>query len=106
MYTGKEENDYDNQNKDHNLGERVVLQLLESYKDDMFVLGFDNFFTSPRFLRTRISRKNGIAAIGTLRTSRQDVPCYLDLSKVRKKEKKKYALRRGNFFFELRGMFV
>ena len=125
MYTGKgtddileDDNDDDTcsrkdkkKDKDmyaYNLGEKVVLQLMEPYVCDNFCVAFDNFFTSMRLLR--ILFENGIFALGTLRVKRKDMPpIFSQLKKFPKHLKfkgKNYSLatkrkvsERGNFLF-------
>lgn len=55
-----------------NLGEKVVLKLMESYTHNSFCIGFDNFFTSLELLR--LLRENIIGAIGTLTMNHHDIP--------------------------------
>ena len=60
VYVGKESN-----TSEHGLGERVVLQLTEQYRDKAYRIFCDNLFTSPVLFKEL--HEHGLYACGTVR---------------------------------------
>ena len=89
VYVGRE-----NQQPEHGLGERVVLDLTTRYRGKHHQVFCDNFFTSPRLFKAL--HDHGIYACGTVRQSRRNFPTGL----------RNVSLSRGEGVFRQHGSLV
>nr|CAH7761067.1 unnamed protein product [Callosobruchus chinensis] len=89
IYTGKSA---DAEKGSYGLGEKVVIKLTYSLKNQKCLVAFDNFFTSVPLMEKLLN--DGIFAVGTVRTNRKNLPdIYKDKTKM----------QRGQFMFETKG---
>jgi len=89
VYTGKATDAEKNQ---YGLGERVVINLTTSLKNQNCIVAFDNFFSSIGLMEKLL--RDGIFALGTVRANRKNLPdIYKDKTKM----------QRGEFMFETKG---
>nr|CAI5851117.1 unnamed protein product [Callosobruchus analis] len=89
IYTGKSA---DAEKGSYGLGEKVVIKLTTSLKNQKCLVAFDNFFTSVPLMEKLLN--DGIFAVGTVRTNRKNLlHIYKDKTKM----------QRGQFMFETKG---
>nr|CAH7733294.1 unnamed protein product [Callosobruchus chinensis] len=69
IYTGKSA---DAEKGSYGLGEKVVIKLTSSLKNQKCLVAFDNFFTSVPLMEKLLN--DGIFAVGTVRTNRRNLP--------------------------------
>nr|CAH7762126.1 unnamed protein product [Callosobruchus chinensis] len=69
IYTGKSA---DAEKSSYGLGEKVVIKLTSSLKNQKCLVAFDNFFTSVPLIEKLLN--DGIFAVGTVRTNRKNLP--------------------------------
>ena len=62
---------------EHGLGERVVLQLTQPFRQKHYQVFCDNFFSSPALFEELL--KNGLYACGTVRSDRREFPLTLEV---------------------------
>lgn len=93
IYTGKRPTE----EREINQGERVVLDLVEKYRNSGRTVYCDNFFTSLELAKTLMQK--GLAIVGTVRANRKFVPLCFPLNRKTRPYKKFRPLYQTLFAF-------